>query len=944
MKRFISKIIIALTFVLSLQFISYLYGNVDRVIAAINMGYPPHEFFIDGEVRGFDVDILSACAREMGVEIEWKPMVWEKALEALKKGEIGALCMSLEEKRKIYFTFTTQTLLECQLVIFVREDTYGIANIRDLANHTVAVENKDVAHMKLIELCPTSIRIPVENQEEAIKLLVRGDAYAVFGNEYTGRYLIHKNDYKHIKIIGEKIPSPSRVIAVKKGNFKLRDKFDAALLKIKISGEYQKIYDKWYGKQISTPRWLNYVFPIFSILLGVVGLLIIWSIFLSGIVKKRNMALIKSESHIRSILQAAEEEAFITTDLNNIITSFSPGAEKMFGYKEEEIVRNPISILHKPEQVERFSKITEQIKREKLSVKFEMVLLKKNGEEFPVEHIHYPIIDKNENVVSILSITRDITAKKEMEDKLKEDEERLRTLINYSLVGIYVIDINGTLLFVNKIFADMINDKVDNIIGRDVLQLIHSEDVEMVRERYKKRFTGEDSLPRYELRFIRRDGSTGWGEIHSHLVTYEGKPAIFGNIVDITERKSIEAQLRHSQKMESIGTLAGGIAHDFNNILTGILGNVSMLLFDAPQDHPFYIRLKEVEKASERAAELTRQLLGFSRKSMIMPKPTNLNSCVEDTVKLFKHTIDPKIIVETQLYPGLGIANVDKSQISQILMNLLINAKDAIEEQIEKETIEPSLSFIKPDQHKIIVETHNTIINEEYCGTHPETQKGEFVQISVTDTGCGIDNKTIDRIFDPFFTTKSVDKGTGLGLAMVYGIVKQHSGWVNVYSNVGRGSTFKIYIPRISEEKEEEQITPQEVIVKGGNETVLLIDDEEIIRNLGNAILGKYGYKVILSEDGEEAINIYKREWESKADAKNFIDLVIVDLSMPKMGGPEVIDELMKINPQQKIILSSGYSVNGVARKLLNKGVRGFVQKPYHSIQFAKIVREILDQ
>jgi len=917
-------------------------GAKEKIIVGIDKYYPPHEFEEDGVVRGFNVDVLNACAKEMGIDIEWKPMVWERAFESLKKGEINALCMSAEEKRKVYYDFTTQTILDCYLVIFVREDTSGIEGIHDLANHTVAVESQDVAHMKLIGLCPDSIRIPVDSQEEALKLLVSGDAYAFLGNFYTGQYLIHKHRYNNVKIIGERVLVPARVIAVSKGNFKLRDRFDFAIQTIKTNKEYQAIYDKWFGRRVGLPMWLNYVLSIFLTLIGIVAILITWSIILLGVVRRRNKALIRSESNLRSILQAAEEEAFITIDKDNLIKSFSPGAEKILGYNEQEIIGTSIGHLYGSDYLAQLTEIVGQVRESREPIRSETNFTRKSGEEFPAEQIYYPVIDKKGNVKNVLCVANDITARKEMEKKLKEDEERLRTLINYSLVGIYVIDENRKILFTNKILADMVNEAVENLIGKDLIQFIHPEDITMVRERYQKRFAREEAPPRYELRFIRKDGTVGWGEVHSHLVTYEGNPSVFGNIIDITERKNIEAQLRHSQKMESIGTLAGGIAHDFNNVLTGILGNVSMLLLEASPDHPFYTRLKEVEKASERAADLTRQLLGFSRKTTIMPKPINLNSCVEDTVKLFKRTIDPKIAVETSLYPGLWIANADKSQMSQILMNLLVNARDAIEEQVERETREPSLSFVKPEQHKIIIETNNVSINEEYCNAHPDTLKGEFVQIGVTDTGCGMDEKTMERIFDPFFTTKSVDKGTGLGLAMVYGIIKQHGGWINVYSSVGRGSTLKVYIPRISEDEEEDHTIPKDIVV-GGKETVLLIEDEEIVRNLGNAVLEKYGYKVILAKDGEEAIDIYAGAWEKREETQFGIDLVIVDLSMPKMSGPEVVDEIMKMNPAQKIILSSGYSINGIAKKLLNKGVKCFVQKPYRSIEFAKTVRDVLD-
>jgi CheY-like chemotaxis protein len=370
--------------------------------------------------------------------------------------------------------------------------------------------------------------------------------------------------------------------------------------------------------------------------------------------------------------------------------------------------------------------------------------------------------------------------------------------------------------------------------------------------------------------------------------------------------------------MEAIGQLAGGIAHDFNNLLTAILGNVSLLLSQVTPAEPSGELLRETEQAALRAAELTGQLLGFSRQTVLRLKPTNLNPVIQETVAILRRTIDPRITVEVQAEPTLWTVQADPGQMNQILMNLCINARDAMS-----------------DGGQLCLETANIVVDETFHLQHLEAQPGDYVRLRVRDSGHGIPEEIRSRIFDPFFTTKAPGKGTGLGLAMVFGIVKQHHGWIECHSEVGRGTDFDIYLPRFREDAAVAE-PPAAHDVPGGKETILLVDDEAIIRNVGRTILQRYGYRVLLAEDGQEALELYQR-------AGRDIDLVILDLTMPRLSGYDTLRHLRRIDPEVRVLFSSGYA----AEKVLGNdtgGVLGFVNKPYRPQDLATTVRQVLDR
>ena len=384
---------------------------------------------------------------------------------------------------------------------------------------------------------------------------------------------------------------------------------------------------------------------------------------------------------------------------------------------------------------------------------------------------------------------------------------------------------------------------------------------------------------------------------------------------DLTAMKKLEAQLQHALKMEAMGTLAGGIAHDFNNLLMAIQGRASIMLMKKDSSHPDIRYLRGIEDDIESAADLTRQLLGFARGGKYEVKPTDLNELIKKQNRMFGRT-KKEITINGTYEENLWPVEVDRGQVQQVLLNLYVNAWQAM-----------------PAGGDLYIRTQNATLDENYTKPY-QVEPGRYVQISVTDTGVGMDRATRERIFEPFFTTKEMGRGTGLGLASAYGIVKNHGGFINVYSEKGHGSTFNIFLPASEEEVIEEKKPAGDTL--RGTETVLFVDDEDVIIEIAGELFERLGYKVLTARSGKEAIEIYEEN-------KERIDIVLLDMIMPDMSGSDTYDRMKDIDPKVKVLLSSGYSINGQATEIMDQGCDGFIQKPFKMKELSQKLREILD-
>jgi two-component system cell cycle sensor histidine kinase/response regulator CckA len=388
-------------------------------------------------------------------------------------------------------------------------------------------------------------------------------------------------------------------------------------------------------------------------------------------------------------------------------------------------------------------------------------------------------------------------------------------------------------------------------------------------------------------------------------------------LADVTERKRLEEQLRQALKMEAIGRLAGGVAHDFNNLLAVIAGNTGLLLSAMPSGDTRREQLTTIEKAAWRAADLVRQLLSFSRQSELRLRPVQINDCVTETLSFLCRTIDPRIKVEVRTVADLWTVQADPTQINQVLMNLCINARDAM-----------------PDGGQLTMETQNVELHEEAAQRHMDARAGRFVCVRVSDTGHGIPPEIQAHIFDPFFTTKEPGRGTGLGLATVFGIIKQHQGWIEWHSTLEQGTRFELYLPAVAEVEHHPLTPPVATVPLGGHETILVVDDEPVVRNLGRDILVHHGYQVLVASDGLEAVHLYQRYFEQ-------IDLVILDMTMPRLSGREAYQQMTQVNPKVRVLFASGYF--GDQPPEPSPGIMGFLDKPYRVHDLVKAVRGALD-
>jgi len=513
---------------------------------------------------------------------------------------------------------------------------------------------------------------------------------------------------------------------------------------------------------------------------------------------------------------------------------------------------------------------------------------------------------------------QELAERKRTEEALRESEEKYRNLVERANDGIVIVQ-DALLKYANSRLAEITGYTVEEMIGTPYADYIHPDELPKVVERYERRMAGEEVRSIYETALKRKNGSRVDVELNAGIITFQGKPADLVFVRDISERKRLEEQLLQAQKMEAVGRLAGGVAHDFNNLLTAIIGYSELLLMSFVPGNPRRKDVEEIKKAADRAAALTRQLLAFSRKQMLQPQVLNLNLVVTGIEKMLRRMIGEDIELVTILDAELGLVKADPGQIDQVIMNLAVNARDAM-----------------PQGGKLTIETKNAYLDEEYAQQHVEVQPGPYVMLAMSDTGVGMDEEIKSHLFEPFFTTKEVGKGTGLGLATVYGIIKQSGGHIWVYSEPGQGTTFKIYLPMIEGVVEPAglPLPPDETL--HGAETILLVEDDSLVRELASRVLIRHGYLVLEAYDGEKALRICQ-EYQKP------IHLLVTDVVMPGgMSGRQLAENMTTMHPETRVLYMSGYTDNAIVHHGMLKPGITFLQKPFTPEALARKVREVL--
>jgi len=564
--------------------------------------------------------------------------------------------------------------------------------------------------------------------------------------------------------------------------------------------------------------------------------------------------------------------------------------------------------------------------REKGSMIFESRHRAKDGRTFPVE-VTSNYFEVNGQFCAC-AFDRDITERKNVEAALRESEKRFRLLVQNSNDIIMILDRNGIPSYISGQMARILGYAPEELIGVSNFPGLHPDDLHIIRDVMNKSLDMPGEVLKAEYRYRHKNGQ--WVSLEAVGCNLLDDPSVHGivlNVRDITERNKAEQerlklqeQLQQAMKMEAVGRLAGGVAHDFNNLLTGIGGNVQLALMDLKANDPLAETLVEISKASDSAAALTRQLLAFSRKQLIEPKVLDLNDVIWSMHKMLKRLIGEDIELKTLPAKNLGAVRIDPGQFEQILVNLAVNARDAM-----------------PNGGKLTIETANVELGEEYGRTHSYPQAGLHVMLAISDTGQGMNEHIKAHLFEPFFTTKEKGKGTGLGLATIYGAVKQANGHIEVYSEEGKGTTFKIYLPRVEEKAEKLEQDARAVKMPGGNETILLVEDEQIVRNLASKILKRLGYEVLAADSGGNALVLAEKQTAP-------IHLLLTDVVMPGMNGRQLAERLEKIHPETRVLYSSGYTENAIAHHgVIDKGL-DFIGKPYAPRALAEAVRKVLDR
>ena len=637
----------------------------------------------------------------------------------------------------------------------------------------------------------------------------------------------------------------------------------------------------------------------------------------------------QSEEKYRTIIENIQD-GYFELDLSGSLTFFNESICKIHGYPREELMgMNHRQFADKENSNKAFDAFSKIYKTGISSSIFDYEIIRKDGTKRQVEVSASLKKDSSGNPIGFSGTTRDVTERKIMEETIRQSEERYRTILDETEDAYFEVDLAGNITFLNDAICRLLRYSKEELLGKSFRVHVDNEDLHIVYDAFAIIYNTGKPVRDIRYKSVRNDGTTGYAEMtgfplrnrDGEIIGFRGVGReITERIVAEEEKAKLESQLLQAQKMESVGRLAGGVAHDFNNMLSVILGRVEMALMKIDPTQPITASLMEIRKAANRSVDLTRQLLAFARKQTIAPVVLDLNKTVESMLKMLQRLIGEDI--DLSWLPGDGVwpVKMDPSQIDQILANLCINARDAI-----------------TGVGKISIETNTSTFDEGYCSMHPGFVPGEYVKLALSDNGCGMDKETLAKVFEPFFTTKEIGKGTGLGLATVYGIVKQNYGFINTYSEPGQGTTFTIYLPRYEGEITQTPTEGTAELTSTGNETILLVEDEPSILNMTAMMLQNMGYTVLAATGSRDAILM------AEDYACDNIHLIISDVVMPEMNGPDLAKKILTLYPHLKILFMSGYTADIIAHHgVLNEGMH-FIQKPFSMESLAAKVREVLD-
>jgi len=881
--------------------------------------FPPFEFLdSSGVARGITPDLLKIMGRNLGIEFRTVAYpTWSEVLENIKRGKVDLLGTLTRTPDREGFLLFSKPYLSVPYVLFVRQNGGAPETVEEMVSRRLGVVRNYGINTWLSAEHPKIRPVPVEDAAAGLTMVATGQLDAFLETLPVGAHIVREKSLTNIRVVPRTIYSLPQHFGVRKG--------DPLLLSIVQKGmdslsemERSEAFVRWTGQDFSRPP--PAISPLLRnvlLFLAAAALLsLFWIVALRRNVRRATRSLRESMERYRAVAQSATD-AIISADSVGNITSWNHGAERIFGYSEAEVVGQPVTLLmpfrFREAHLAGLARMRAGGEPHLLGKVVEMEGVRKEGAEFPIEFSLSTWQVAEDRYYT--AIIRDITDRKRAEEELRSSSDTLQALIHSAPLAIVTFDKDGNIGRWNPAAERLFGWRAEEVIGRP--HPIVPEDKQDEFRMFRESALGGRTFTGRELRRLRKDGSF----IDISVSTAPLRDAagsitsVMSIITDITDRKraeeekrTLEAQVQQAQKLESLGVLAGGIAHDFNNILMAVLGHAELALNEISPMSAVRGNLLEISTAARRAADLCRQMLAYAGKSSFELERVALRDLVEEMAHLLKTAISKKAILNLNLERGLPSIEADPSQIRQIVMNLIINASEAIGDRSGVVTV--SVGATRCDEEYL----RKTELRDDLA-------PGLYVHLEVSDTGSGMDAQTRSRIFEPFFTTKFT--GRGLGLAAVLGIVRAHKGALKVYSEPGKGTTFKILFPALENVGNGAQTGDSSPLADWrGTGTILLVDDEESLVALGARMLEHLGFTVLTAADGQQAVERYRERGKE-------IDLVLMDLTMPHMDGAEAFGELRRLNPDVRVVLASGYSHEDVASRFAGKGLDGVLQKPY---------------
>jgi PAS domain S-box-containing protein len=917
-------------------------GRLDkpaRVVVVDDAAYAPFAFLdAEGRPSGITVDVWKLWSRKTGVPVEFRLMRWESALDAVANGEADAVGgLFKTEERLSRFDFS-RAFFPIATTVFFHKQIHGIRGLEDLQGFSVGVVAGDSAVELIRQGHPTIQLQPYADAETLIGAAVRGEVKVLALDAEAGRFYLAKHDTDGLfRETARPLAVSPLHAAVRKGN--------SVLLAVVADGfnrmsedEIAAIVDSWIGRSMFSIVSWSEVRLYGAIIAVLLGLVFFWNLQLRRTVAKalreveqRNRELQESENRFIQLFESAPVPMGFASDADGFHgTTWNEAWRQTFGYTREEAdgrSGTDVGLWLNPDDRRQFVDLAN---KEQSVTGFDALLCCRDGSVRTCTLFGRFIHTNGRRL--LMAVYLDVTQRKQAEDELRESESYNKVLFRDSHVALAVIDpATGRFIDCNQAAVRMYG-----VVDRAELSLKGPAEMSPpvqndsrpsdVAAADRIRQALEFGTQVFEWRHQRPDGQLWDAEVHLMSFMHRNRLLLQLSLQDVTDRKQAEAdkeklqfQLLQSQKMESIGRLAGGVAHDFNNMLSVILGHAELVLGQTDPGLPLYSSLQHIREAAERSAELTRQLLAFARKQTVTPKVMDLNQTVEGMLKMLGRLIGEDIDLIWQPGADVGPVNMDRSQIDQLLVNLCVNARDAI-----------------GDTGKVTIETSRVVLDAAYCIEHVDCAPGDYVALTVSDNGCGIAPELLPHLFEPFFTTKEMGKGTGLGLATVYGIVKQNNGLVEASSEPGRGTTFRVCLPRHRGKAEQRREGDPAGPAARGSETILVVEDEAMILDIAKTMLALQGYTVLAAATPGAAIRL-AREHAGE------IHLLITDVVMPEMNGRELAKKLLSLYPGLKRLFMSGYTANVIAHHgVLDEGVH-FMQKPFTLADLVAKVRESLE-